>query len=269
MVRMKWKCAATCMIAGIVGFLSGLLTARSDNKPSILAANTEIRPENSVRSITAEEGAGPDLRPHRQASRKDKAPAGDEPRVSIPLKAVSAILKESQFAYSDFEDINRKMPDALTILGVSSSDKKAALDVMTASRLRMFEEEKTHVRIATADENGITLDRSEMDEPSKQVIANTQKGLRESLPSDIAELLIGSIDWERYYFNTTKSTSFRITRSANGSLAATTTTGTGSMSSGLRAAEHPDDGTPIPAESVFDKRWSSFLEGKRLLPVNN
>jgi hypothetical protein len=213
-------------------------------------------------------GEGADREDSRQRATRKNLESHGEPRVSVPLKAVVSILRERQFAYSDFNDIYRKMPDALTILGANDADKNAALAVVSKSRDDMEKEEKLHVRISRSDESGITLDRSEMEAPSKAVADATQQGLRDSLPQDTAEALIASIDWHRYYFNGTKETSFHISRNANGSLSATTTTGTGSFSSGLRSEQYPDNGTPIPADAVFEKRWAPFLQGKMLLPVN-
>ncbi|GAA5117362.1 hypothetical protein GCM10023212_05960 [Luteolibacter yonseiensis] len=264
---MKSKWPVICVFAAAGSFFAGRLTTGPTVKASPLPTQVKLHREgfNSVIS-TQEDNPNSDSR--RRVSRSDRTAGEKEPRVSIPLKAVTEILKESQFSYSDFEVIIRKMPDALTMLGVGDSDKKAALEVMEASYRQILDEEKKHVRVTMADETGISLDRTGMDEPSKQVIATTQEGLRGSLPSDVAEALIGSIDWDRYYFNTTKTTSFRITRNPSGSLAATTTTGTGAMSSGLLPTEYPDDGTPISAEAVFDKRWSHHLKGKTLLPVD-
>jgi len=249
------------------GFAIGRISATSPLAPApgpeASIHQSPLKSEASAEHVT--EAAAATRRKERSGERSPSR----EPRVSVPLASISAILKESQFSYCDFNDINRKMPDALIMLGASPKEKEAALAVMTGVHDAMIAAEKDHLKVSKSDSSGVTLDMTGMAEPSLQIAEKARQGLRDTLPADVAETLIGSIDWNRFYFQgTSTETSFKISRNANGSLSATTVTGSRSHGSGLKPEEYPDDGTPIPAEAVFDKRWAPFLEDALLLPVN-
>ncbi len=205
-------------------------------------------------------------RPRRDRPAEVARNKSSEPRVSIPLKTVAGLLKD-ELSYSDFIVLGRKMEPALVMLGASEQEKKDVMAAINKNQAALLAEEKTHVKVASSDGSKITLDLSGMEEPARRIAGQLQEDLRAALPEDIAGALIGSMDFNRYYFSgEARETSFRITRGDSGGLMATQATGGGSNGMGINPKEHADDGAPIPAAAVFDKRWSTWLEGVELTP---
>ncbi|WP_367871257.1 hypothetical protein [Luteolibacter sp. Populi] len=160
------------------------------------------------------------------------------------------------------------MTNALTLMGVGDRERNDVMAVMSKATAEMLKAEKLHVKVARADESGILLDQSGMEDPSKHISEEAKAGLRSSLAPEIAEALIGSINWENFYFRSpTKEILFLITRNANG-LAATTEVGGSGAGRGLGAGDYPDNGVPIPASEVFEPRWAELLGERKLLPVD-
>lgn len=252
-----------------IGF-AGSLLVRPESRPALARTLPGGRgpAQGKVSKISEKPEEHAPARSKLRSDRSKTAPA-DDPRVSVPLHSVAQILKEKQFAYSDFEGLDRQMADALTLLGVSAQDKAAITSYMKTMYAEVLSEEKKHVKVSKADAGRVTLDLSGMAGPSERIAARTKEAFRESLPSDAAETLIASIDWDKFYFRGEASeVSFRVTRNVNGSLMATTATGWGTHGSGLNSKEYPDDGTPIPAAKIFEPRWQQHLGEMKLPPVN-
>ncbi len=258
----------TLLVAAGVGigcFLLGRFTADVgvvDRHHEIADVNSRMAPISRLASESAPAEAAPRRPPRRPTETKNEA------RVSIPLRTIVGILKEGQ-ASSDFEDINRKMPDALTFLGASESERQAALDVMTKAKEEMYAEERENLKIVKADDAEVIIDHGGMQEPALRVAEHTREQLRRSLPNDTATALIDSIPWDRFYSDLAGSatTRFRIVRDAQGFLAATVSTANHSFSSRLSADKFPDDGNPIPADDLFGSRWGPFMKGRSLVPA--
>jgi len=223
----------------------------------VRSADSGPGPENAVAtSRTKRERPADPARENKSA----------EPRVSIPLKTVANLLKDD-LSYSDFMVLGRKMDQALTMLGASEQEKADVIAAIDRNEAVLLAEEKANVKVASMEDSKVTLDLSGMEEPAKRIATQLEEEIRAALPNDLAEALIGSMDLKRYYFmGEARETSFRITRSDSGGLMATQATGGGSTGSGIQPQKFPDDGTPIPAAEVFDKRWSTWLEGVMLQP---
>ena len=257
------------MIGALTGFAAGYFSHREE--PGAAVPGVAPVPHNRVSPSPIGDGLPPSAdevtsRP-RSATRKPEA--NDGPRVSVPLKSVVKVLKDGQLSYADFERLTREIDNAMTLLGVSAQDAASVSAYMKAMHAEILREEKTHVKVGRVDQGHITLDVSAMAEPSAAIAERTRQVFRESLAPEVAEALIMSIDWDKFYFRgDSREVSFRVNRSASGTLMATTATGWGTLGSGLSAEEYPDNGTPIPAAKVFDARWSQHLKDLTLLPVN-
>jgi len=212
--------------------------------------------------------------PRRRADNNAKSTTGERkpagvPRVSVPLRSVVESLQKAQFQNSNFESMGRELRDAMNLLGVDKTGQDAVAALMKDINARMLAEEKQHVKVKEVSATKIALDHSGMIEPAKRLANEMQEGIRANLPQDLAQAMIESIQWDSFYMPADQPpvSSFSIVRS-EGQLFARWSYPYGSRGMGI-GDRFPDNGTPIPIRETYgDDRWASFLEGHKLVPVD-
>ena len=259
------------VVTGALGLALGLALPSSFRKPEGAAIS-----ESSARklksgnhadagSAPAEVGAKTAVRTRARDRGEDKKPK--EPRVSIPLKTLVQILKNNDFSYtSEFDSLDHAMGKALVLLGATETEQDNIKKVIQTSKSEILAAEKTHVKLGEVSSDLIQMDMSGMRGPAEEIAGRTKDGIRAALPADLAEGLISAINWKKYYPVDDKSfTRLEITRGRSGKLTAWERSSNGGMGHSLDA-EFQDDGTPLPAERIFNDRWKPFLKGVTILP---
>lgn len=261
------------LLTGAIGLALGLTLAANFRSG---AANIPDAPAgNFTKESTAEIGRADTesetkIPTRTRARERKEEPKSSEPRVSIPLKNVVEILKEKDFNYSsDFNRLDYSMKKALVLLGATPVEQEEVLKLVKTSESEILAAEKNHMKLGEVTADLIKMDKSGMRGPADEIAGRTKDGIRATLPADLAEGLISAINWEEYYpTDDESSTQLKITRGRKGKLTAWEMQGGGGTGSGLDA-EFEDDGTPLPAEKIFDDRWKPFLKGVTLLPKDD
>lgn len=256
---------------GILGLLLGLALAPTLRKPGNEMVSTssaglpKTAKSTDVSTTISQEDGKTKVRPRARERVEDKKPK--EPRVSIPLKSVVQILKDKEFDYfSDFDRLDYNMEKALVLLGATESEQEEIKALLKKSESEILAAEKTHVKLGEVTSDLIWMDMSGMRGSAEDIAERTKDGIRATLPADLAEGLISAINWGKYYPVDEKSfTRLEITRDRSGRLMAWEREGGGGTGRHVDP-EFKDDGTPLPAERIFEDRWKPFLKGVTILP---
>ncbi len=197
-------------------------------------------------------------------TREEKKKPG-EPRISIPSRNVEKTIR-TLHPISSFDNFGG-MKDALALVGASEQQTGEVMALLDRAKSEILSEEKNHLKAIQTDDTRIRLDTQGMEAPAKVIVQQLQNDIRATLPPDLAAILVSNTAWNQYY-------------RTDENLYPTLTISRGT--SGLWGSEDgkswerrfrvdpkfPDDGTPIPADQVFDDRWKPFLKGLTLLPQN-
>jgi hypothetical protein len=271
---MKPILVSIALVSLVLGFALGRISAPTDSGrgESETPGSTRGKPDGSETADgdtpSGEVHPGHGKRPGRTRAARDRAEDSKpkEPRVSIPLAAVVRILKEQELKYADFKGLDRPMEKALTLLGATETEREAVNALVTSAETEMFAEEKKHLRLGEVSGDQIQLDMRGMKGPAEAIAARMKEGIRAALPADMAEALISAINWQEYYPVDDKSFArLEVTRGRGGRLTAWERTEHHGTGRGLDA-EFGDDGTPLPADRIFEDRWKPFLKGVTILP---
>lgn len=161
------------------------------------------------------------------------------------------------------------MASSLMLLGTSEREKNDVLELLEKAESELHAEERKLVKVVQTDASEIRLDNRAMEVPSKKICLQIQDGIRAFLPAELAEVLISATEWDRIYPTGEKAgPAFTIRRMGDGSLFQYLSEPWRSISTEADS-KFKDDGTPIPADEVFQgERWKPFLKGLTLLPKN-
>lgn len=187
---------------------------------------------------------------------EDKKPR--EARVSIPLRTVVEILKKGEMSYtSQFDCLQSCMENALILLGATEREQEDIKNLIQTSKSGILAAEQSHLKLGEVAADVIYLETSGMRGPADEIIGHTKDGIRAALPQDLAESLIESIDWAKYYPIDAHSR-LEIIRGSKGDLMAwekNSNRGSGiPIDRGFK-----DDGTPLPVDQIFPDRWKPFI----------
>lgn len=255
-------------VTGILGLALGLALAPSASNPvsQALAATSAGFPKNT-QSTDAGAAAGQDdgkinVRTRARERIEDKKPK--EPSVSIPRRSLVENLKKGELGHSSqFDCLQDCMGKTLNLLGATEREQEDIKNLIQKSKSGILTAEQNHLRLGEVTANEIHMDTSGMRAPVNEIIGQTKDGIRAVLPDDVAETLIESIDWDRYY-PIDDYASLEITRS-RGQLMAVEKTSQRSIGR-MMNRKFKDDGTPLPADQIFGERWKSLLKGVTILP---
>ena len=253
--------------AVLVGLVLGLILAPSLRHTG--PANTSPPQGKSAASNqTSAIMDAPGNSPSRTRVR-DREPAkkAEEPRISIPLKAVVELLHYGILSGADFKRLEKTVGRALETLGSSQSECDEIKDLIKKSKDEIYAAEKTHFKLGRVTPDHIEIDTSGIQEPVAAIIGRLQDGIHATLDPEAADVLVSAIDWKFYYLIDEKSTtSLEINRNETGKLMAWVRTSKGAASGSEVDKKFPDDGNPLPAEQIFPELWRPYLKGLTLVP---
>lgn len=262
--RQTWITVGTAVVSFALGIMAAPSLSRpeEDVAPQIRqtkATSPPPSPEQTEYPGTAGTRSG-------SAERDERKQSG--PRMSIPLATISEVIRQQQVSTS-FNWLDFGVEKSLTLLGASEEEKKDVLDHLRRLATEILEEEKKHLEIIQNDPTEIRVDNRSMEPFARAIIRQAQDGIRARLPGDMAEVLVTSIDWDKYYPTDDKSIpSLTVARDRHGKLQAWIKTESGGSAFDMDS-KYLDDGTPIPADEIFPEgRWKPFLKGLTLLPRN-
>ena len=251
--------------------ISGLLCAVSFAAGYALASrNDKVYQDANETSAIVQDGIV-DTRPNAPISAPRERPQRSSPkprelRVSIPIKSVIEILQKGQFSYGDFEKMERLMNEALTLLGATEGEREKIFGLLGRTKWELYAAERQNLKAIVSDV-GVTFEMESMYSAAATIVERMQQDMRTVLPSDLAEALITSINWQRFYYNSSsalKAPELRIVLRSDGLVTSITSPGDTRFA---RVSGYPDDGSAIPAAEVFPERWVPFLSGVSLVPV--
>ena len=200
---------------------------------------------------------------------RPEAKSASVPRLSLPMDAVTESLRKTQFSTRGFEETINNLPAAMNLLGIERERQEAVKSLMKDIWSRILSEEKQRVKVSKVTDTEVVLDQSPMLETASRLAVEAQDGIRAELPRDLADALIGAIDWDHIYAEDQSALStFRILRDC-GRLVAMRTSGLEGSGKTLNDKLYPDDGTPISiGKALGQDRWAGFLGDYKLLPVD-
>lgn len=284
---MKPSLSTFSFAAAVIGLGGGIACALfSDRDNRSATESAPFRPANAGgparATATAFQASGPAARPQY---------------VEISAEAMVRVTRNNLHHALSWEHISLEgLDESLILMGATKEQRAKIKEIFMVSQQNILELEKSHIRVGEATANSIRLDKSGMTEPINQLIAGMQDEIRGVLAGQAAQVLITALDMENQYYPTTGqagSEQLVIERSkglgslvamqgielpeqfkelqekhfGNGGTLMAFHVSHGSKSgSSLNPEEYKDDGTPIPADKVFDKKWSSQLKGRTLLP---
>lgn len=201
----------------------------------------------------------------RAGKREDKKKPA-EARISVPVSSLMKTIKGLQFnsdIMANFNGIDRAFP----FLGATEAEEAEIKASLKRAKDELQAAEKRLVKVVQTDQTEIRMDNSAMRDIADSISQRLQTDIRSNLPGDTAEILISSINWEQFYPTDEKNfPTLSIIRQTSSRMAAMEMIGGGGH--GGQVHNFADDGTPIPADQVFDDRWKPLLKGLTLLPQN-
>lgn len=253
---------------GVLGMLLGLKLAQplsipgnDDGASSTAGSSDEVRSvdDTSLDKSTANHRTRTRAQ-ERAADRKPK-----EPRVSIPVKSLVEGLKKSELSYSSqFDCLEDCMDKTLILLGTTTKEQEEVRNLIQNSKAEILAAEQSHLKLGDVTADVVHMDTSGMRGPVEEIIGKTKSGIRDALPNDLADCLIQSISWDKYY-PVDAYTRLEIDRDPSGRLMAwvrNSQRGSGSVVNN----HFKDDGTPLPTDQIFPDRWKPLLKGVAILP---
>jgi hypothetical protein len=261
------------LAVGLLGFLLGIVVASVGKKvtePSRSARQGISHRHASSGTLLNDVEENTASYQIRKRERKTDSKESNEPRVSIPISVVTEDIRKRLHleGNSSIENlVSHEMERILFSLGVAPEQKEAVHALIRQTQSEINAEEQKQLKAVQTSPSEIRLDKSAMAPFSKAITQRTQTGIRENLPPDLAEALIGAINWQDFYPTDEKTNmTFSVIRDFYGKLA-------------IRVQKYnwddkrsdipqfPDDGTPVPADEImiYD-RWKPFLKGLTLLP---
>lgn len=252
----------------VVSFLLGIAAAPSIRKSETAAVSATQTTKSKERHSSETMSCDPTPASRTRTGIRDEKKKPTEPRISIPLKIIAEVLKE-QHGLSGFKYMSYRMEKSLPLLGVSDQEKQEVLALLKQAESEIYAAEKQQLKVIQSDDTQIRLDNSSMGPASNAIAERIQNGIRSTLSTDLAEILISSVKWDEFYPTDAKSyPTLNITRSTSGKMMAWAHESSGGTGHQVDL-KFADDGTPIPADEVFpDDRWKPFLKGLTLLPQN-
>ena len=261
--RQIWIVAGTA----VVSFALGLIVAPSLRRPdtasvaAIHQTKSNGRSSSGTESGDAEEFSGK----VRAGTRTEKKKAG-ELRIAVPLQSLEKAIK-SLHPIDAFDNFSG-MKIALNILGASEEQIDEIMALLDRSKSEIHAEEKNRLKAIQVDETKIRLDTRAMEAPAKAIVQRMQNDIRMILPPDTADILVSSTEWNSYYSTEERFfPTLTVNRQAAGWLRGSENGKTWERRFRIDS-QFADDGTPIPADEIFDDRWKPFLKGLTLLPQN-
>lgn len=267
---MKSPLTSIGLAALLLGFALGRISAPAGPDRGHSVAGNSARGE-SVHSGADDGSPGlpgierPQARTRVARERTEEAKP-KEPRVSLPLSTVVKILKDGNLKYAEFDSLPYRLGEALTLLGATEAEKEQVKSLADTSKAGILAMEKSHLRLAETSEHMIRFDMSGMREPVEEITGRLKDDIRMSLPADMAEGLVSAINWEKFYVTEDESaTRLEITRNRKGRLTAWEKSAGGGTGRTVDS-QYADDGTPLPADKIFEDRWKPLLKGVTILP---
>lgn len=267
----------------IVASIAAVAIATKDTAPSQATTSHATSGMAGDPPASGKGGAGHDptsTADGRTKSVRDTRPAREKPagpRVTVPIDKVVAILKAKEPKLANFSDLQTNMESALDLLGVTDREREDVRALVTKAKDEILASEKKLLKPEKVSPSEVRLDLTPMAAASQDIAARLQQGLGTVLPSDLADALIQSVEWDKFYFNSEehRSNSFKILRDKQGKLNAGMTYHGGGVGFGLDPNEFPDNGSALPADKAFgmldllggpNTRWPDLLGGVTIVP---
>jgi len=271
-MKLSWLAIGTFL----AGLGIGVWIAPYDLSATIRASGKSGGPATNIRK-TGSGGA----QASQPKSADDSARKAHEPRVSIPLAKLAPVLKSDlkrvlRVGLGRVEFSGREVANALDLLNASDEEKEQVKAIVDRTNDQLWEAEKKSIKVVKAGPEDVKLSVAGFHAESKPVLEQARQELLFAMPDARGQALADAIPWDQSVFNRFGGTnaddseaiiSFEIVRSKGG-LVAWTHAGSGGAGGGLSGSEYPDDGTPIPADKVFESTWKPWLTGVTLLPVD-
>ena len=249
-------------IGGIFPFLGG---GPSDAESGAALAGSAINQSSNPRDSAHLDGSAA----RTKSAERSSASKHSEPRVSIPVSSVVAILNSRPAYQAGFENYEHSMGEALILLGASSQEKSQVMELMAQTKNDLLLTERSVLEAKVINDFEAGIDLSQMNQAAAAIIERTQIGLKSILPSDIGDAIVTSINWNNFYRSDLAGdpgkVSFKITRDPDGKLNYRINFTNGSAIMGASEGLY-DDGLAIHADEVFPERWRPLLAGVELLP---
>ncbi|MES2921852.1 MAG: hypothetical protein V4819_09905 [Verrucomicrobiota bacterium] len=261
--RQIWITAGTALIS----FALGVAFAPSWKKSAGEPATVTREGKSSGRSFSSTlPKGGEETAARTRVSKREEKKKPAEPRISVPVSSVAKTLKGLQFnsdIMAPFNGIDRAFP----FLGATEAEEAEIKTSLKRAKDELLAAEKRLIKVIQTDQTQIRMDNSSMRDVAQSVAQQVQTDIRSNLPGDTAEILISSINWEQFYPTDEKNfPTLSIIRQSSSRISAMEMIGGGGH--GGQVHGFADDGTPIPADQVFNDRWKPFLKGLTLLPQN-
>lgn len=253
-------------ITGVLGLLLGLnlarpLSIRGNDAP---ASSTAVS-SDGVGSVADGNRDKPTANHRTRAQERAADRKPKEPRVSIPVKSLVEGLKKSELSHSSqFDCLQDCIDKTLILLGVTTNEQEDVRNLIQSSKAEILAAEQRHLKLGEVTADVIHMDTSGMRGPVEEIIGKTKSGIRGALPNDLADCLIESISWDKYY-PVDAYTRLEIDRDPSGRLMAwerNSQRGSGNIVN----QQFKDDGAPLPADQIFPDRWKPLLKGITILP---
>ena len=201
---------------------------------------------------------------------RDRSSEGGEtgPKIPISKTKVEQILSR-QIGHLPFYHLAQYMGPSLGLLGATEDETKSVMDAVARANEEILAEERRSVVIKEQTGTTLRLDLHGMKEPLEGIRSRLTEDIGQALPAESAQMLLGAIRWNHFYPEDQMDVAFTIER--NKKLGNLQPMGRFyGYRDGIGAVRPPykDDGTPIPADQVFQKRWAGLLAGQTLLPID-
>jgi len=206
-----------------------------------------------------------------QGSRRERTLSGslvEEARMPVPVAKVEELLV-GMVGRQKFEYIDSHLDEALTLLGVTEEEAAAVKVVIKKLQQDILLAELEAVVVKEQTATGVTLDLTGVHDRLDGIRAGMAKGLRDALPAEKAELLVGAIQWKSLYtpVDFLQEVKFEIHRDAHSSHLRPMVWLLGGWDGRGTIPATYDNGSAIPAGEVFDWRWAKLMDGRTLVPV--
>jgi len=277
-MKQGWLASGTLML----GIFSGVLLApavrgihASTSSPDLGRNRAEGDPDGH-----GDGGSGRHIDPRNSSPKRPL-----EPRVSVPLDKVAKVLQDDLlYSFNTYDGRpgfdTKSIDQALVLMDASDREKDDIHATFDTLGKKLWEAEKGSIKVRKSGQDGVELSLTGFVEASKPILDSARQDLKSAMPGPRGEILANALPWSKIRFGSSDdddddsgktprdmSIGFQIVRDKDGIRAWLRVAG-GSTGSLPQPGGYKDDGTPIPADKVFDPIWQPWLSGVTLLPID-
>lgn len=233
--------ALGCLLIGTIAVIP-----RSDSSKADAGVNAGKSGLSREGSPSRERSSG--ATGNRTSSGRPALPDSKPAKPSLPLGEIRESLGKSKLPHASFSNLGAGLAENFDLLGLGDQEQIAVLKAATNAQKQILEAETKLLKPHQSDPASISIDFTAMDAEAEKIKENLKGELANSIPGDVYQTVIDSIDWDNYYFKLPgdKEIKYKLERDAeNGDLTLSMIAGSKTVNNTLVGTSNHPTGSPV------------------------